>query len=291
MIQSSTFQTIKADPLQENDRLRIAEFIESTAGIQMPATKKTLIESRLRKRQRALSFETLRSYISFVFDTPDGEKERLYLLDALTTNKTEFYREAQHFEFLRAHLQNNINTYNGEFKVWSAGCSSGEEAYTLGIEMLEFQREFPRFSFAVNATDISTSCLQHAKRAVYHHDKIEPVDMVLRRRYLLRSRSKNDNSVKMAPELTSVVNFDFFNLITGDWSPYHQKFSVIFCRNVMIYFNQDDRARLTQRFYQSLDDGGLLFIGHSETLIDPQGLFVRLRPTIYMKKSVYGRKD
>ncbi|TPV57345.1 chemotaxis protein [Aestuariibacter sp. GS-14] len=288
-MQTSTFQTIKADPLQENDRLRIADYIESTAGIQMPASKKTLIESRLRKRQRALSFETLKSYIAFVFETPDGQKERLHLLDALTTNKTEFYREAQHFEFLRSHLRNNYGTQGREIRLWSAGCSSGEEAYTLSIEMLEFQREFPQFSFSVNATDISASCIEHARRAVYHHDKIEPVDMVLRRRYLLRSRNKSDNSVKMAPEVMAPVNFDFFNLINGDWNTYHNQFSIIFCRNVMIYFNQEDRARLTQRFHQSLVEGGLLFIGHSETLLDPHGLFVRLRPTIYLKKTKYGR--
>ena len=281
----TVFQTITADPLEERDHQRIAHYMETHAGIQMPPAKKTLIESRLRKRQRALQFQTLKSYIAHVFETADGEQELLHLVDALTTNKTDFYREAQHFSFLRQHLASRNNLQSGGCHFWSAGCSTGEEPYTLAMEMLEFKREHHNFEFDILATDISASCLQTAKKAVYDHSKIEPVDMALRRRYLLRSRDKADGVVKMAPELTERVRFQFFNLITDSWAPLADKFDFIFCRNVMIYFSNEDRAELTRRFHHALAPGGILFIGHSESLIDEKRLFSRIRPTIYRKES------
>lgn len=277
-----TYQTITADPLLENDRQRIADFIERSAGIQMPPSKKTLIESRLRKRQRALSYNTLKEYVHFVFETEEGKLEVSHLVDALTTNKTEFYREQKHFEFLRTHLANHYQK-GSICNVWSAGCSSGEEPYTLAIEMSEFRHMQSDFTFNVLATDISTKCLTTARRGVYSHDKIEPVDIALRKRYLLRSKDKAEDKVKIDPEIAKQVEFQYFNLISGDWHPMMERFSVIFCRNVMIYFNNQDRAELTRRFYQSLQPGGLLFIGHSESLIDGERLFTRLRPTVYRR--------
>lgn len=275
---------LKSDPISEVEHRLVSNFVESTAGIQMPASKRTLIETRLRKRQRVLGFDNLKDYIHFALKDIEGEAERQNLLDALTTNKTEFYREDAHFNFLRNYVTQRRYTTSNPLKIWSAGCSTGEEPYTLAIEMLEVQRASSSFSFSITATDISGRCLEKARKAIYPHEKITPVDIELRHRYLLRSKDASKNIIKIGPEARAPVQFDYFNLITGDWHKWHQQFDVIFCRNVMIYFNNLDRGVLTERFYDALKPKGILMIGHSESLIDSSGLFERLEPTIYRKR-------
>jgi chemotaxis protein methyltransferase CheR len=283
MLDTYALSSFKADPISEVEHRLVSEFIESTAGIQMPASKRTLIETRLRKRQRLLGFNNLRDYINFALKDLEGASERQNLLDALTTNKTDFYREDAHFLFLKAYLDKHRYHSKDPLKIWSAGCSSGEEPYTLSIEMLEIQRQYPSFDFRITATDISSKCLDKARIAIYPHEKVEPIELALRQRYLLRSKDPSKNIVKIAPEARAPVKFNYFNLITGDWRNWQAHFDVIFCRNVMIYFNNLDRSLLTERFYNALKQGGILMIGHSESLIDNTGLFERLQPTIYRK--------
>jgi chemotaxis protein methyltransferase CheR len=272
------------DALSERDHRRVAAFIEGHAGIQLPASKRSLIEGRLRKRQRALGYGSLHAYIDHALDTA-GEGERLHLLDALTTNKTDFYREADHFRYLRQHVLGELAAkraagWQRPLRIWSAGCSSGEEPYTLAIELLELRRELPGLRFEIVATDISASSLEKARRGIYPHSRVEPIPLPLRKRYLLRSRDRKQDLVRIAPEVREQVSFDSFNLLTDayDFSP---KFDLIFCRNVMIYFNQADRSQIAHRFAATLQPGGLLFIGHSETLNDTGAEFVQQVPTIY----------
>lgn len=278
---------MKQDTLSEKDRRRVADYIETHAGIRCPSSKHSLIETRLRKRQRALGFSSLKDYIHHVMETSAGNTEKLHLLDAITTNKTDFYREIKHFQFLRSWFGTNLHnkserSANKPLRCWSAGCSTGEEPYTLAIELLEIKRQHPQFKFSILATDISLSCLQAARRATYQHQRIEPMNMELRKRYLLRSNDRESNLVKIAPEVRRTVSFESFNLLQDDYRKPGQ-FDIIFCRNVMIYFDNDDRSYINSQFAKSLYPGGLLFIGHSETLIGDQTLFTRLQPTIYQR--------
>lgn len=271
--------------LSDKDRQRVAAFIEHEVGIQLPASKHSLVETRLRKRQRALGMGSLSEYIDYVLLMQDGLDERLHMVDVLTTNKTDFYREPFHFEYLleQMKLLHRTRPWNSArpFKIWSAGCSSGEEPYTMAIELSEFQRQFTDFKFQITATDVSVSCLQKAKRGVYTHARIEPIDLPLRKRYLLRSRASNENLVRLAPEIRDKIEFKFFNFLASDFNQYTSQFDVIFCRNVMIYFNNEDRSVILRNFANCLKKDGMLFIGHSETLPDGLNMYKRLRPTIY----------
>lgn len=273
------------DALSEKDRRRVAEFMQLHAGIQLPAAKHSLVESRLRKRQRKLGFRYLRDYIDHVLVGHQGEHEKVHFLDALTTNKTEFYRESDHFEFIRKDLNRELSLNpdlyrNRPYKAWSAGCSSGEEPYTLAIELLEVQRQHPAFRFEILATDISLSCLSVAKKGVYPHGRIEPIAMALRKRYLLRSRNQNANLVRMADEVRQSVRFESFNLLTDSFES-KRAINLIFCRNVMIYFNHQDRASIINRFAQCLTSKGVFIVGHSETLGEGVHAFERIKPTIF----------
>ncbi len=274
------------DKLSPKDRERIANFVDKHAGIQLPESKHALVETRLSRRKRALGFATFREYIDYVLNDKNGEEERLFLLDAITTNKTDFYREPDHFDFLRGHIMTGYTdkTLSSPlYRVWSAGCSSGEEPYTLAIELSEVKRQREHFQFAIEATDISLSSLKTAQKGVYPHHRIEPVPLALRKRYFLRSKNKTNDRVMMSNELKAKVEFTFFNLLTGNYAPKQNAFNAIFCRNVMIYFDNEDRSLLTQRYADSLCANGLLFIGHAETLIDKLGQFKRVQPTIYQK--------
>ena len=272
------------DTLSQADRLRVAQFVDQIAGIQLPESKKVLIETRLRKRQKALGYGSLKEYVDDVLTHRSSEFELTHFLDALTTNKTGFYREAEHFEFLLSYIVKHGMTQASPFRVWSAGCSSGEEPYTLAIELSELAAKVGSFTPEITATDISVSCLAVAKRAIYSHDKIEMMPMEKRRRHLLRAKEKADPRIMIAPQTASHVAFSEFNLKTGDYAAFKQRFSAIFCRNVMIYFGNEDRQTLTDRFAASLKEGGLLFIGHSESLLDKHNRFERLVPTIYRKR-------
>jgi chemotaxis protein methyltransferase CheR len=273
-----------SDTISNEDRQRIAVFVDKVAGIQLPPSKKVLIETRLRKRQRVLNFNSLKDYVDAVLKEGERSNELVYFLDALTTNKTGFYREEEHFQFLLEQVAQKRLFDSGIYSVWSAGCSSGEEPYTLAIELTDLADKRGTFVPRILATDISVSSLKAARRGIYSHDKIEMMSLDKRRRHLLRGKNKGDERVMIAPETQACVDFQEFNLITGDYTQHEKKFDVIFCRNVMIYFANSDRQRLTKQFAQSLKEGGLLFIGHSESLLDADSLFERLVPTIYRKR-------
>jgi chemotaxis protein methyltransferase CheR len=275
------------DPLSRKDHKLVADYVHRTAGIQLPESKMSLVEGRLRKRQRQTGYASLHEYINVVLNSEEGNEERLHLLDAITTNKTDFYREPDHFQILRKHVVKTLEPLRQQgwkqpLRIWSAGCSSGEEPYTLAIEMMELCRELPGFKFSIHATDISNSCLIKARKAIYPHSRIDPVPIMFRKHYLLRSKNRTKDLVCMGPELRDKVNFGVFNLLTDTYD-FKPRFDIIFCRNVMIYFNSDDRRQIINRFSHSLVSGGLLFIGHAETIADASSIFKQVVPTVYQK--------
>jgi chemotaxis protein methyltransferase CheR len=259
-------------------------FIQSEFGIKMPPGKKTMLESRLAKRLRSLGMRSYKEYKEYLFSLKGLEIEMPHLIDAVTTNKTEFFREAKHFEILSGEI---LPAWYAEhrgrkpFTVWSAGCSTGEEPYTLAMVLCEFQEAHPDFRFQVLGTDISQEVLQRAKRAVYPEERSRGIPEELRRKYVLRSKDRSKGLIRIAPELRSLVAFRELNLM-GELG-FRERFEAIFCRNVIIYFERPIQESLFGKITACLTQGGHLFIGHSETLNGMDVPLRQVRPTVYTK--------
>ncbi|MFW6346311.1 MAG: CheR family methyltransferase [Halomonas sp.] len=274
--------------LSPADHRRVASFIEREAGIHLPEHKRHLIEVRLRKRQRETGRQSLHDYLNFALSPAGEATEQLALIDAITTNKTDFFREPAHFEFLCDYLASTPGAgRQSPLRLWSAACSSGEEPYTLAMVLHELSERLDGLTFHVDASDIAPSVLETARRAVYPAARVEPVPMALRRKYLLRSNTPGSEQVKMGPALRRAVSFAPFNLLTGHY-PDRAGYDAIFCRNVMIYFGEAERRQVIAQLHGALRPGGLLFIGHSESLGRPNPGFEPLIPSVYRKREPRG---
>ncbi|TYL47563.1 CheR family methyltransferase [Marinomonas sp. IMCC 4694] len=273
---------VQSDNLTPKDHQRVAEFIDAAVGIQLPSHKRSLIESRLRKRQKVNNMATLSKYIDYAL--ADNSPETIMLIDALTTNKTYFFRESSHFDYIESFLSHNAEFKNKTLRVWSAGCSTGEEAFSLAMILESLRRDRHISDFRIDATDISVSVLQTARSGVYTEARIESIPESMRKLYLLKSRNSEKKLYKMCKELRQKVFFDEFNLIT-DTYPKSGSYDLIFCRNVMIYFNNEQRNNMIRHFNNSLTDEGVFFIGHSEGLTGNNDIFKQIIPTVYRKVS------
>ncbi len=279
------------ETMSKQDMERVARFIDEQVGIQLPLSKKTLVEGRLRKRMQVKGFVSFSEYLDYTLDKFEGQEERFQLIDVITTNKTNFFREPKHFEYLidtvlpeRLEMIYGNESRDGlrPLQVWSAGCSTGEEAYTLAMVLNEAKESNLRFHFQITATDISHSCLKQAMRGVYPEIKIEPIREALRKKYLLRSRNPRDRMVKIGPELRNMIRFDICNLMDRTFSV-KESMDVIFCRNVMIYFNEKTKNELVNKFEKQLLPGGYLFVGHSESLSGLDTKLKQVAPMVYKK--------
>ena len=264
---------------------KLSTFIETEVGINMPPTKRVLLESRLRKRLRILGLDNFDDYISYVFSR-QGE-EVVHMIDVVTTNKTDFYREPDHFHVLKDRILPERFHRDGwgervPLKVWSAASSTGEEPYTLAIVLTEFKREHPRFDFRVLGTDIATNVLAIAERGVYAESRIESIESPLRHRYFLKSRDRSSSLVRLKPEIRRRVLFRRLNLMASRF-PISDRFHVIFCRNVIIYFNRQRQEDLLRKLYNFLVPGGYLFVGHSEALAGIDLPIESVAPTVYRR--------
>ncbi|MBN2643965.1 MAG: protein-glutamate O-methyltransferase [Desulfuromonadaceae bacterium] len=263
---------------------RLSSFIYDRLGICLNASKKTMLEGRLSKRLRALGHDSVGDYCEFLFSNEGQNHELVHLFDAVTTNKTDFFREPSHFDFLTSKILPawQQHSFNRPFYLWSAGCSSGEEPYTLAMVLDDYAKKScgQRFDFEIIATDISTKVLDHAKKAIYHHDRVVPVPEVLRRRYLLRSKDRSNPLVRIAPEIRKKVRFGRLNFMDDQFSLPHTM-DVIFCRNVIIYFDNKTQEILMNKFCRHLRPGGNLFLGHSESLQGYQVPLQQISPTVY----------
>lgn len=260
----------KLDLLRRSDFARVAAFIESTTGIKVPPGKKTMVEGRLRRRARALGLANLEEYCRVVFEEGGFDAESVHLIDAVTTNKTDFFREPSHFTYLTEHcLPQGLAQGGGierPYKIWSAACSIGAEPYTLAMVLADFAATVSgEWRFSILASDISTAVLAKAARAVYPEDMIEPVPLEQRKRYLLRSRDKSRKLVRIGPELRRRVSFLHLNLMDEHY-PADKDFDAIFCRNLLIYFDKPTQDAVVARLCRHLRPGGYLFLGHAESL-------------------------
>ena len=275
---------IKIAPSLELSKASLAQFsvfVTETLGIKMNASKLPMLQGRLQRRLRDLELESLEAYREHLFENPAGQDELQHFIDAVTTNKTDFFREPQHFDLLVDRILPELGprTFDGRpanwtCRVWSAPCSSGEEPYTLAMVLSEYAARTPGFDFALLATDISSRMLAHAERGIYAQERIDPVPPALRSRYLLRARDRHRAQVRIAPELRAKVTFRSLNFMARDYRV-RDTYDVIFCRNVLIYFDKPTQEAVVQRLARHLRPDGYLFLGHSESLA---GLDVPFRP-------------
>jgi len=258
---------------------KLSEFIYNESGIKMPLSKKTMLEARLQKRLRAIGIDSFGEYCNYLFSPEGIANELVNMIDVVTTNKTDFFREPQHFDYLLEHvLPELINTkgcgIRRPFMIWSAACSSGEEPYTLAMILDEFSRKANGFHYNILATDISSRMLDKAKDAIYDEERVQPVPFNLKKRYLMRSKNRAIKQVRVVPELRAQVRLRRLNFMAGDFGM-REKMDVIFCRNVLIYFDRPTQEIVINRLCNHLRPGGYLFTGHSETI---SGINVPLEP-------------
>ena len=251
---------------------RLSAFIHAELGIKMPSAKRTLLESRLQKRLKTLSIRSFSDYCEYVFSPKGISEELIHMIDLVTTNKTDFFREVHHFKFLADSVLHALVSERGAGKkkplrLWSAGCSSGEEPYTIAMVLNEFGRINPAlgFDYSIVATDISTRVLEAARRGVYSEAQAAPIPNDLKRRYLLRSREAARGVVRIVPELRAKTRFCRLNFMDAEFN-FSEPLDIIFCRNVVIYFDKATQEKLFTKFCDCLGKGSYLFIGHSETL-------------------------
>ena len=242
----------------------IASVLQTHSGIALNEAKATLVYSRLAKRVRKLGLRNFDEYCEFI-ETQAGAGERNEMLAALTTNVTRFYREPHHFEHLRQKVFPRLAKAaerGARVRIWSAACSSGEEPYSIALTLLDVFPEAARHDVCILATDIDPNILAKAKTGVYRDEATSPIPAGLRERWLSRERDGAEKTWRVRDEVRALITFKELNLI-GNW-PMKGGFDVVFCRNVVIYFEEATQAFLWERFKKVLTPEGRLYIGHSE---------------------------
>ncbi|MGB3874389.1 MAG: protein-glutamate O-methyltransferase CheR [Shinella zoogloeoides] len=254
------------DGLSSRNFEALSRYIYDYSGIKMPITKLTMLEGRLRRRLRATGIPSFNAYCDYLFKHGGIEKEAIFLIDAVTTNKTDFFREPKHFDFMeRTGLPELVAAGHKRLRLWSAACSIGAEPYTMAMVMQDFADATSGIDYRILATDLSTDVLAAARRGVYPRDMVQPVPAELQRRHVMISRDAARGEVRIHPRLRSTIGFARMNLMDGAYKvgePMH----MIFCRNVLIYFDKPTQAKVLTRLCDCLVPGGFLYVGHSETV-------------------------
>jgi chemotaxis protein methyltransferase CheR len=271
--------------ISNSDMSRLRTLIYAQSGINLSVEKKTMLELRLRPRVRILTMNSYREYCDYLFSDRGQREEMIPLLDAVTTNKTDFFRESDHFEYLTqkalpGRMNGSLSTR--PLLLWSAGCSSGEEPYTLTMVLTEYAGTHPGFRFSILATDLCTTVLDKARLAVFSAEVVAPVPAELRRRYFLRSRDRESKQMRIVPELRELVEFRRLNFMDSDYG-LPEKVDFIFCRNVIIYFDRATQEQILQKLVNQLTPGGTIFLGHSETISGMDIPLVTVGPSTYRK--------
>jgi len=258
----------------------LRDLLHDHSGISLAPSKLTMVQSRLAKRLRILGIKTYEEYLERIIDPNATEWSEF--INALTTNLTSFFREGHHFTRLVELLQ-PAYAASRRIRIWSAGCSTGEEPYTLAMTLLKAFG--PSASIQILATDLDTAVLDTAARGVYGIDRIDGLGDAWKRLAFLRGKGDNRNKVRIRPEVRELVTFTQMNLRDADWPLEPGSFQAIFCRNVMIYFDKPTQREFLGRYHRLLEPEGLLFVGHSEALLDNTLGFHSLGQTIYRRKA------
>lgn len=270
--------------LSTNDFNRLSKFIMSEYGIKMPPEKRIMLQGRLQRRLKALNMHDFKEYVEYVFSSAGQSEEVIHMMDVVSTNKTDFFREPLHFDFLLTEGLSELfaSQQIRNISIWSAGSSSGEEAYTISIVLSEFIEKNPGLDYSIVASDISTLMLKRASEAIYHEDKVVDVPLVIKKKYFLRSKNKEEKKVKIISTLRNKVSFYRQNLLylSPSAKPEHH---IIFCRNVLIYFDRENQYKILSNLCTYLKTGGFLFLGHSESITGFELPLTNIKPTIFRK--------
>jgi len=261
-------------PFTRRDFRQIASILLKDAGIALGEAKAPLVYSRLVKRMRRLGVENFKRYCELV-ETEEGDGERHHMIAALTTNVTRFFREPHHFEHLKKRVLPDLledARRGGRLRIWSAGCSTGEESYSIALTILSLMRDAPRFDIKILATDINKLVLAHGRQGVYSEAALAPVLRQQRADWFAPLRGdEGEKAWQVGDELRALVAFRELNLM-ADW-PMKQAYDAIFCRNVLIYFEDSTRTQIWNRFVGLLAPRGCLYVGHSERIADSSSRF------------------
>ncbi len=268
---------------------QLSRFINAELGIKITPVKKVMLEGRLQKRLRKLGMNSFEEYCRYLFSNAGKTEELANMIDEVTTNKTEFFRELGHFHFLSSQaLPSLLKTGNysiaNKLTIWSAGCSSGEEPYTIAMVAKDFLYRLGCQSdiFEIIATDISRRVLEKGHRAVYEETKAKAIPLPIQKQFLLKSKDRSLGLVRIAPEIRSCVAFRRLNFMDDDFG-FREKLDIIFCRNVIIYFDKGLQKRLLRNFCECVRKGGYIFMGHSETLFGMDLPLKQVAPTVYQR--------
>ena len=256
------------------------KLIYDKSGIALGDQKQTLVASRLSKRLRELGLKTFSDYYEQVV-SDSSQEEFTHMLDLISTNKTDFFRESTHFEFLREEILPQLDQEK-RIRIWSSACSTGEEPYTIAMTLFDGVRNPEQWEFQILASDLSTRVLAKAASGVYDGDRLRHVPPDVLKRHFLRGCGGSSGLFKAKPHLIGAIKFRRINLM-NDQFPIKAPLDLIFCRNVMIYFDRPTQEALVNKFHRYLRPGGYLFIGHSESLQWVKHPFKSLAPTIYQK--------
>lgn len=266
--------------LNDKEYGNFCDIVYRNAGISLGDNKKELVHARVSKILRKREIGSFKEYIDILQKDTSGN-ELVSLLDAISTNVTHFFREEPHFTFLADTIK--ANGLQSGLRIWSAGCSSGEEPYSIAITLKEhrFVDDIKSPPYIL-ATDLSTKVLKKAVQGVFPFKTVERIERSILKKYFLRGKNNSEHLVKLKPEIARMVTFQRLNFIED--FHFSQPFDFIFCRNVMIYFDRETRETLVGRFYNELKPGGYLIIGHSESLNGINHSFKYIKPTIYRKQ-------
>lgn len=270
------------------DFTKLSQMIYSVCGINLPDAKKILVESRIRKRMKMLGYGSYKLYLDFLYSPIGKEEELIPLIDVITTNKTDFFREIAHFEFLdhtalpEILSRNSNSVVKQPLQFWSAGCSTGEEPYTLAIVLNEYFEKNTSPGFKIYASDISTDVLKKAMLGVFEKEKVDVIPLNLQRKYLLKSKDPSKQLYRFIPGVRNQINFSRINFLDNEYE-IPKNLNVIFCRNVLIYFDKPTQEKVLNKLVNKLEKGGYLLLGHSETIMGLKLPLERVASTIYKR--------
>ncbi|MDD2881939.1 MAG: methyltransferase [Rhodoferax sp.] len=256
---------------------RVQTLIYQRAGISLHDGKHAMVYSRLSRRLRDTGHQSFKAYLSWL-ENNDGPEWQEFV-NALTTNLTSFFREHHHFEIFNELLKSNRS--HGAWRVWCSAASTGEEPYSILMTAIEALGANPQLKLM--ASDIDSKVLATAAQGVYRHENLKNVSESQFQKFFLRGKAGNSGMVRIKPELQRLVEFIMVNLVRDDW-PFREPFDVVFCRNVMIYFDAPTQRKVLERIHRVMVPGGLLFVGHAENFSESRDLFVLKGKTVYERR-------
>ncbi len=271
--------------LKDSEFQRFSRYVYDKCGINLHGGKKELLKARLGKILRQRNFRSFRAYYDQVVNDKSGYELTL-LLNSISTNLTYFFRESEHFDFLRARalpelIETKASSRDNSLRLWSAGCSSGEEAYSIAMAVSEAVYGMKKWQIEIYATDLSTKVLATANAGIYEGEKVHNIPFDLKRRYFQKGSNKWKGDFRVKKGIRDMISFKRLNFM--EKFLFKDPFDVVFCRNVMIYFDNPTKEGLIKKLSQCLSNGGYLLVGHSESLTGVKHQLKYIQPSIYKK--------